>query len=63
MKDITVRSGSEVRIYCTKCEQEWEIVLEPNHAEMDYETAKKNGAGVRHIQFCPGCGSTDLTEN
>lgn len=62
MKDITVKTGSSVRCDCQDCESEWEITLEPKFAEMDYEEAKRQGAGVRHIHFCPLCGSTNIIE-
>lgn len=59
---ITVRSGSETRCYCRDCQLEWEICLEPNMAQMDYETSKANGAGVRSITYCPHCGGNNLDE-
>ncbi len=60
-KSTSVKTGTEVRCYCSKCELEYEVLLEPKMAEMDYDEMRQQpNAGVREANYCPFCGGTEV---
>jgi Zn finger protein HypA/HybF involved in hydrogenase expression len=59
-KELTVKIGEDVQVYCEDCQTEYLITHEPMYT--DPQMSKQFGGKPKAATFCPFCGSDTKLE-